>query len=79
MIDTNDVLDSIYWSTVNALTDGYDTEKVQLTQEVYDAFKRENEEVLGVGKGDFNKLLVYPIEINNEIKSYMVVIKEMNH
>lgn len=75
MIDTNEILDNIYWSTTNALTDGYDTEKILLTQEVYDTFKKENEETLGVGNGDFGKLLVYPVEINNDIDSYMVVIK----
>jgi hypothetical protein len=76
-MDTDEILDDIYWSTANAFTDGYDTEKILLTQEVYDVFKKENEEILGVGNGDFDKLLVYPVEINNEIDSYMVVIKEI--
>lgn len=78
MIDTNEILDSIYESTSNAFVDGYDTEKVLLTQEVYDAFKKENEEVLGIGNGDFIQLLVYPVEINNDIDNYMVVVKELN-
>lgn len=78
MIDTNEILDNIYESTASAFTDGYDTEKVLLTQEVYDAFKKENEEVLGEGNGDFDRLLVFPIEINNEIDNYMVVIKQFS-
>jgi len=77
MIDTNDILDSIYWSTSGAFADGYDTEKILLTQEVYDAFKLENEEVLGIGNGDFERLLVYPVEINNDVNEYMVVLKEL--
>lgn len=77
MIKTNEILDDIYSSTTSALTDGYDTEKILLTQEVYEAFKKENEKVLGAGKGDFNQLLVYPIEINNEIDKYRVVVKEL--
>lgn len=79
MIDTNEILENIYWSATNAITDGYDTEKILLSQKVYDAFKKENEEVLGAGNGDFDKLLGYPIEINNEIDEYMVVLKELDY
>lgn len=79
MIDTNEILDSIFWSTTNALTDGYDTEKILLSQTVYDAFKEENEEVLGAGNGDFDRLLVYPVEVNNEIEEYMVVLNKSNY
>lgn len=78
MINTNEILDEIYNSTVSAFTDGYDTEKLLLTQEVYNAFKKENEKVLGEGNGDFKELLVYPVEINNDIDGYMVVVKELD-
>lgn len=40
MINTNAIFDAICWATANAFTDGYDTEKILLTQEVYDAFKK---------------------------------------
>ena len=43
MINLNEIFDNIYDSTTSALTDGYDTEKILLTQAVYDAFKQENE------------------------------------
>ena len=77
MVDTNEILEDIYQSTANAFTDGYNTEKILLSQETYDAFKKENEEVLGAGNGDFDKLLIYPVEINNDIDQYMVVINEI--
>lgn len=76
-VDTNEILDEIYESTSNAFMDGYDTEKILLSQEVYDAFKEENEEELGKGKGDFTKILVFPIEINNDVEKYMVVLKDL--
>lgn len=76
MINTEEILDEIYWSTVDAFSDGYETEKILMTQEIYNAFKKENEAILGKGEGDFDQLLVYKVEINNEIDNYMVVVKE---
>ncbi len=78
MINTNEIIDDIFHSTISALTDGYVTEKILITQEVYDVFKKENCEILGEDNGDFDELLVYPVEISNEIENYMVIVKEIN-
>lgn len=78
-INTSEILGNIMDSTSSAFTDGYDTEKILLIQDVYEAFKDDNEKLVGVGKGDFNKLLCYPVEVNNNIDGeYMIVIKEIN-
>lgn len=77
MINLNEIFDNIYDSTTSAFTDGYDTEKILLTQAVYDAFKQENERAFGLGNGEFDHLIAYPVEINNEVDQYMVVVKKM--
>jgi hypothetical protein len=77
VINTEEILDNIYHSTVDAFTDGYDTEIILLTQEDYDAFKEENKHLRGKDKRDFERLLSYPVEINNEIDQYSVVVKEI--
>jgi len=78
VININEIFDKIYDSITSALTDGYDTEKILISQEVYDAFKQESERAFGSGKGEFDHLVGYPVEINNDIDNYMVVVKEMS-
>jgi hypothetical protein len=75
VINTEEILDNIYHSTSDAFTDGYDTEKILLTQEVYDAFKEENKRLIGEYKGDFKTVLAYPVEIDNDVDEYTVVLK----
>lgn len=76
-MNTNEILENIYDISASAFTDGYDVDVILLNQKVYDAFKEENEKVLGEGNGDFDKLLIYPVQINNTIEDYMLVTKEL--
>lgn len=73
------LLDEIQEEIANCFAVGYGVEKILLVQHVSDAINAYNESLVGGSKGKLEKLFGCPVEIDDEVEKYKLVVRSGGH